>query len=124
MGGFQHAVLLPKTKHRQHISEITALIDYFGDTENIIRMQLHSSREQSSVNVKHNSSREDNRRNNTLTSGVSSRCRSLMMLLFVAGIHLPRLVSPVTNDKAQRVRPDQFVVKQFNGTPAAALACS
>lgn len=37
MGGFQHAALLPKTKHSQHNTEITAVIDYFGDSENIIR---------------------------------------------------------------------------------------
>lgn len=37
MGGFQHAVLRPKTKHRQHNKEITAQIDYFGDSETIIR---------------------------------------------------------------------------------------
>ncbi len=37
MGGFQRAALLPKTKHSQHNTEITAVIDYFGDIENIIR---------------------------------------------------------------------------------------
>lgn len=37
MGGFQHAAPLPKTKHSQHNAEITAEIDYFEDSENIVR---------------------------------------------------------------------------------------
>lgn len=37
MGGFQHAAPLPKTKHSQHNTKITAEIDYFGDSETIIR---------------------------------------------------------------------------------------
>lgn len=37
MGGFQHTALRPKTKHRQHNTEDTAQIDYFGDREIIIR---------------------------------------------------------------------------------------
>lgn len=37
MGGFQHAALLPKTKHSQHNTETAAVIDYCGDGENIIR---------------------------------------------------------------------------------------
>lgn len=37
MGGFQHAAPLPKTKHSQHNTEITAVIDYSRDSENIIR---------------------------------------------------------------------------------------
>lgn len=36
MGGFQHAAPLPQTKHSQHNTDITAVIEYFGDDEIII----------------------------------------------------------------------------------------
>lgn len=42
MGGFQHAALRPKTKHRQHNTEDTAQIDYFRDRSSLkIRMRKH-----------------------------------------------------------------------------------
>lgn len=36
MGGFQPAAPLPQTKHSQHNTDITAVIEYFGDDEIII----------------------------------------------------------------------------------------
>ena len=65
MGGFQHAVPLPQTKHSQHNTEITAVIEYFGDNETIIR-KLDASAQPgeeswSSVNVKHTGRKENHK---------------------------------------------------------------
>lgn len=70
MGGFQHAALLPETEHSQHNTEITAAIDYFGDSENIIR-NLNASAQlgeesQSSVNVKHTDCGKEKKTKKTL----------------------------------------------------------
>lgn len=37
MGDFQHTAPLPKTKHSQHNTEITAVIDYFRDGQSGVR---------------------------------------------------------------------------------------
>lgn len=49
MGGIQHAAPLPKkTKHSQRNTEITAVIDYFRDSEKIMRNMDASAQLQSS----------------------------------------------------------------------------